>query len=189
VKKTLTPKQRLFVHEYLVDLNATAAAKRAGYSKKTADVQGPRLLGNVRVRKAIEAARERRENKAIMTRDEILEELTLIGRGDLQNYLDVDQDTGGIRAKSFDELPAGASRALEMVREDRMIREDARGQDSIINSKVTFKMHSKLGALELLGKHQGLFPTRVEGNLTLNGKLSITDMKQSAKEVEDGSGD
>ena len=45
----LTPKQERFVAEYLVDMNATQAAIRAGYSRKTADVQGPRLLGNVRI--------------------------------------------------------------------------------------------------------------------------------------------
>ena len=50
----LTPKQRAFVAEYAVDKNATQAAIRAGYSAKTADVQGPRLLGNVRVREQID---------------------------------------------------------------------------------------------------------------------------------------
>ena len=50
----LTPKQELFVKEHLVDLNATQAAIRAGYSKSTADVQGPRLLGNVRISEEIQ---------------------------------------------------------------------------------------------------------------------------------------
>lgn len=48
---SLTPKQQRFVAEYLVDMNATQAAIRAGYSQKTADVQGPRLFGNVRRRR------------------------------------------------------------------------------------------------------------------------------------------
>ncbi len=46
-KASLTPKQARFVEEYLIDLNATQAAIRAGYSAKTAEVQGSRLLGNV----------------------------------------------------------------------------------------------------------------------------------------------
>jgi len=50
-EKGLTPKQRIFCREYLLDLNATQAAIRAGYSQKTADPQGPRLLGNVRVQR------------------------------------------------------------------------------------------------------------------------------------------
>ena len=47
--KALTPKQERFCQEYLIDLNATGAARRAGYSAKTAHVQGPRLLANVAV--------------------------------------------------------------------------------------------------------------------------------------------
>jgi len=49
----LTSKQQMFCREYLVDINATQAAIRAGYSAKTADVAGPRLLGNVRVAECI----------------------------------------------------------------------------------------------------------------------------------------
>ena len=49
-------KQQRFVSEYMIDLNATAAAKRAGYSAKTAHVQGPRLLDNVSIAAAIQAA-------------------------------------------------------------------------------------------------------------------------------------
>ena len=52
----LTPKQARFVEEYLIDLNATQAAIRAGYSTHTADVQGSRLLSNVKVAAAIQAA-------------------------------------------------------------------------------------------------------------------------------------
>jgi phage terminase small subunit len=53
----LNPRQERFVQEYLIDLNATQAAIRAGYTGKNADVQGPRLLGNVGVAAAIEARR------------------------------------------------------------------------------------------------------------------------------------
>jgi len=52
----MTPKQTRFVQEYLIDLNATQAAIRAGYSAKNADVDGPRLLGNAGVKAAIETA-------------------------------------------------------------------------------------------------------------------------------------
>lgn len=71
-KSDLTPRQRQFVLEYLVDLNATQAAIRAGYSEKTAEVQGPRLLGNVRVKAAIEEATEQREKRTQITQDYVL---------------------------------------------------------------------------------------------------------------------
>lgn len=58
--KELTPKQAMFVREYLIDLNATQAAIRAGYSKKTANEQGARLLANVSVAKSVQAAMDER---------------------------------------------------------------------------------------------------------------------------------
>lgn len=161
-KKALTPKQRLFVHEYLVDKNATAAAKRAGYSVKTAYCQGQRLTKKAEVKAAIDAALERQVNKAIMTRDEMLAELSLIGRVDLKDYFDIDEG-GGIRVKPFDEMPSGASRALESLEEFRTIRESADGKDSnVVNDRVKLKAHSKLGAIELLAKLQGYLKDRLD---------------------------
>ncbi len=57
---SLTPKQARFVEEYLIDLNATAAAKRAGYSERTAYAQGQRLLKNVEIAAAIQKAQKAR---------------------------------------------------------------------------------------------------------------------------------
>jgi phage terminase small subunit len=68
----LTPKQAQFVAEYLVDLNATQAAIRAGYSVKTANEQGSRLLTNVSVRSAIEDAKKARIERTEITADYVL---------------------------------------------------------------------------------------------------------------------
>lgn len=71
----LTPKQRLFVNEYLVDRNATQAAVRAGYSKRTANEQGSRLLANVSVSQAIEAATVKQVERLEVTADAVVAEL------------------------------------------------------------------------------------------------------------------
>ena len=71
----MTDKQRLFVEEYLVDHNATAAAVRAGYSERTAKQQGSRLLTNVDVAAAIEKAREDRTERTEVTQDWVIERL------------------------------------------------------------------------------------------------------------------
>jgi phage terminase small subunit len=187
--KKLTPRQRLFVHEYLVDLNATQAAKRAEYSKKTAYSQGQRLLKKVEIRKAIDAAIAKRTSKLVMTREEILRELSIIGRSDLKNFFEIDEG-GEITAKPFSDMPEGTSRALESIEEIRTIRESSDGKETnIVTDRIKFKTHSKIGALELLGKHQGMFPTKFEGDLTLRARLSIDAMKKSAKAVEDGDPD
>jgi phage terminase small subunit len=158
----LRPKHRLFVHEYLVDMNGARAAIRAGYSKRTAKEQAAQLLTKLNIKRAIRAAMRKREKRLEITADKWLRELAIIGFSDLKDYLDINEDTGAIRSKGFNEMPEGASRALESIKEDRMIREDAKGNDSIINEKVTFKLHDKLGALEKIGKHLGFLKDKIE---------------------------
>ncbi len=71
----LTPKQERFVQEYLVDLNATAAARRAGYSAKTADRTGPALLGKTCVSQAVQAAMQARRQRTEVTQDYVIDRL------------------------------------------------------------------------------------------------------------------
>ena len=71
----MTPKQESFCREYLVDLNATAAAHRAGYSERTAKQQGSRLLTNVDVQAAIAEAQEARAKRTSLTQDAVVEGL------------------------------------------------------------------------------------------------------------------
>ena len=84
-RTAVTPGQQRFVDEYLVDLNATQAAIRAGYSARTAEQQGPRLLGNAGVAAAIQAAQEARSDRIQITQDDVLRglhrEATLTGEG------------------------------------------------------------------------------------------------------------
>ncbi|MCE3202483.1 terminase small subunit [Paenibacillus sonchi] len=69
----LTPKQKLFVKEYLVDLNAKQAAIRAGYSVKTAEQQASRLLSNVKVQEAIQKGMDKRAAKVEVTAEMVLQ--------------------------------------------------------------------------------------------------------------------
>jgi phage terminase small subunit len=71
-KMTLTPKQELFCQEYIIDLNATQASIRAGYSEKTATTQGPRLLENVGVRERINELQAARSERTEITADYVL---------------------------------------------------------------------------------------------------------------------
>ncbi len=82
---SLTAKQQLFIEEYLVDLNATQAAIRAGYSARNADKIGPELLGKTRVAEAIKVAQQGRSDRTGITQDEVIQglkkEATLDGEG------------------------------------------------------------------------------------------------------------
>lgn len=185
--KKLGPRQRLFVLEYLKDLNATQAAARAGYKK--ANKQGPRLLVNAGIKAEINREQKKREERLEVTVDRIEQELAIIGFSDLQNYIDINADTGAIRAKSFEQMPGRASRALESIEENRTIRESADGKESnVVNDKIKFKLHSKVTALELLGKRHGMFPTKIEGKVEVEARLTMADLKKSLTGLKDGSG-
>ncbi len=81
----MTPKQQRFIEEYLIDLNATQAAVRAGYSAKTANEQGAQLLAKLSIREAVAEAQAIRSKRTAITQDEVIQglkkEATLEGEG------------------------------------------------------------------------------------------------------------
>lgn len=143
----LPAKRARFVEEYLIDLDATKSALRVGYSKKTAGPQGRRLLRFVPVKQAIEAGKleisERNKDKF----EEGMEELRVVAFSDIKDYVTVDPLTGAIQCKGFEDMPEGSSRAIEVIQEDRVIRESADGNSILLNDKRKFKLHGKVQAL------------------------------------------
>ncbi len=79
----MNAKQKRFAEEYLIDLNATQAAIRAGYSSKNADVQGARLLGNVSISAYIREQLDIMHNRRTADIQEIMEYLTAVMRGEM----------------------------------------------------------------------------------------------------------
>ena len=90
----LNDMQRRFVDEYLVDLNATQAAKRAGYSDKTAYSQGQRLLKNVEIKSLIQEKMAKREDDTIASADEVMRYLTAVIRGQSRSHVLARNDLG-----------------------------------------------------------------------------------------------
>lgn len=130
-----TPRQTRFVEEYLIDLNATQAAIRAGYSAKTAEVQGPRLLGNVRVSAAIRAAQAERSDRVEITQDWVLSRLASVVERCMQAEPVYDR------------------------KGDRVMVETPNGEEA---PAYTFNATGANGALGLLGKHLGMFKDKLE---------------------------
>ena len=97
IKRPLTPKQDMFVREYLIDLNATQAAIRAGYSAKTAEEQGYQLLRKTSVHAAIQAGMNKRAEKAIITADEVLANIRRLA----QKAEDMDDNGNALRANEL----------------------------------------------------------------------------------------
>lgn len=79
----LTPKQQAFINEYMIDLNASASALRAGYSSKTAYSIGQNNLKKVEIQRAISEAMQSKQSKLVASQDEVLEYLTSVLRGDI----------------------------------------------------------------------------------------------------------
>lgn len=80
----LTAKQERFINEYLIDLNASAAAIRAGYSPKYADRMGYKLVENSRVKEAIKEKMQSKDDETIAKQDEVLRYLTSVLRGEIE---------------------------------------------------------------------------------------------------------
>lgn len=171
---SLTDKQKAFCEEYIVDLNATQAAIRAGYSKKTADVQGPRLLGNVRVAEEIERLKRARSKRTQITADRVLEELATIGYSKITDYLEVvekdvvvgykkddkgqhDYEQPIIRTKKVVEIKETKEMDPEAIKAVSEIKQGANG--------ISLKLYDKPSALEDIGRHLGMWKDRIEHNI------------------------
>ena len=178
-------KHERFCQEYIIDLNATEAAKRAKYSKKTARVQASQLLTILNIQKRIAELKKERSERTKITQDMVITELAICGFSDLKDYIEVIEDTGVIRAKSFEEMPEGKSRALQSIKEDRVIKEDAKGEQVTVYDKINFKLYNKIQALELIGKHLGMFTENLKISGEIKHKLSMADLKKSLKDYKE----
>ncbi|MDV2934166.1 terminase small subunit, partial [Enterococcus faecalis] len=85
-------KQEQFAKEYLIDLNATQAAIRAGYYSKTAYSQGQRLLKNVEIQTRISELMNERSRRTEITADRVIQEIAKIAFSDIGEYMTWDQD-------------------------------------------------------------------------------------------------
>ncbi|MBF7685938.1 terminase small subunit [Acinetobacter sp. B10A] len=113
----LTPKQQRFVDEYLIDLNATQAAIRAGYSEKSADKIGSELLGKTRVSEAIQEAQNKRSERTEITQDYVLSNIKKVVERCMQvEAIDGETTTeNGEIAQAFVFKEQGALKGLEML--------------------------------------------------------------------------
>ena len=155
----MTPAQKRFADEYLIDLNATRAYKAAYPSCKkdeTASAAGSRMLGNVKVKEYIDIKQKALEEKSGVTQQRIIEELAKIAFADIRKAYD---KNGNLRPiQDLDDDTAGAIIGLESFEEY-----EGRGDDrEYIGDTKKVKMADKIRAAELLGKHLGMFKEKIE---------------------------
>jgi Phage terminase, small subunit len=145
----LTAKQARFVEEYLIDLNATQAAIRAGYSQKNADGIASQLMAKTQVQAAIDAARANRSEETQINAAWVLKRLAAEAEADLADLYD---DTGAI--KPIQQWPKIWRQGLVAGVKHQELRdsEGNRTGEFIIDVKVS----DRIRRLELIGKHIGV---------------------------------
>ena len=166
----LTPKQKIFADEYLIDLNATRAYRVAYPNVKKDEVAkaaGSRLLTNVNVTAYVQKRMDERAQRKEVTQDKVLQELAKLGFFDIRKLFD---DNG----KPLDISMIDDDTAACIAGMDVLDAYEGAGEDKeFIGYIKTYKLSDKLKALELLGRHLGMFKDKVE----LSGSLDTEKTK------------
>lgn len=164
---SLNAKQERFVQEYLVDLNATQAAIRAGYSAKTAGQQGFDLLKKPEIQSRIAAAQQEREQRTGITQDRVLQELARIAFFDLRKLY---REDGSLKA--MHELDDDAAAVLAGVDVVEMAGGgEFGGADGVKHVPMytkKAKIPDKVAALGLAMRHLGMLKDKIEHSGTIN---------------------
>lgn len=143
----LSEKQQRFVEEYLIDLNATQAAIRAGYKKSEyTDTNANKLLENTRIKEAIDKAMAERSKRTGINQDRVIEELAKMAFINIADVLDL--DNARVKTDATDEDLA----CIQSIK----IKPNEYGTEREI------KLYDKKSSLELLGKHLGMFKDKIE---------------------------
>lgn len=159
----LTDKQKKFVDEYLIDLNATQAAIRAGYSKKTAYRIGAELLQKTSVSEHIQKRQADRQHRTEITQDRVLKELAAIGFADIADFVSVQQHT--VYINDTEKMPQEKRKAIAGIKE---------GQNGI-----EIKLNDKVKALELIGKHLAMFTEKVNHSGNVGVQMDVSKLSDA----------
>jgi phage terminase small subunit len=161
----LNEKQKRFVKEYVIDLNGTQAAIRAGYSPRTANEQACALLAKPSVAEAVAKAQEKVSNKLEITAERVLAELAKIGFVNSEDYLDQNKNLD-LKKATRDQMAC-----ISEITEDTTGGSGDGERRAVLRTKVKF--WDKTRGLEMLGRHLKLYTdiVRHEGLESLVGVL------------------
>lgn len=165
----LTAKQQRFVEEYLIDLNATQAAIRAGYSTKSARDIGCENLAKPNIRACIDKAMAERSKRTGINADRVLQELARIGFVNPKDIINFNKASVHADA-SVDDLAA-----IQSVKVKTMQSENG----DMVEREV--RLNDKLKALELMGKHLGMFKENVNLNANVNNTKKLDSILNQLK--------
>lgn len=154
----LTHRQQQFVLHYVILKNATAAARKAGFSKKTAMAQGSRLFRNVAIRAEIDRRLTKTVAKLDITAEKVLREIGRVAFQDMANYL----DEHGLPRDEFSGLGPDETAAIKSITVEEFM--DGRSDKRKVR-RLKFALGDKAKCLEILAKHFGLIDKEKEHDL------------------------
>ena len=175
----MTPKEERFVAEYLIDLNGTQAAKRAGYEgdRYTLKVTASRLLTDANLRAAVREAMKARSRRTRITQDKVLRELAVIAFSDIGDYLDFTGDA--IKPKAPKSICGQSRRALASWKTKKT---NALQGEKIVETRMDeCKLYDKVSALEKVMKHLGMFQQKEPLGVLL--ALLPEDLRESVRKA------
>lgn len=146
-KGKLNPKQLRFCKEYVIDLNGTQAAIRAGYSPNTANEQSAQLLAKLSIKNEVGKLQKKIGDKLDITAEKVLAEFAKIGFSNIQDYINNGYSINEIKSINKDHAAA-----ISSIQVDTYTDRDGNESES-----VKFKLHDKISALEKIARHIGFF--------------------------------
>jgi phage terminase small subunit len=164
-KDNLSVKQRRFVDEYLIDLNATQAAIRAGYSVKAAKVIGHENLTKPYIAEHITQRMAARSVRTQITQDMVVRELAKIAFADIRNAVKWSPTMGEMLVDDGSgELVPVQTNGVMLVPSDEVDDSTARAISEITQTRdgIKIKFHDKLAALVSIGRHLGMFNDKMK---------------------------
>lgn len=146
----LSAKQKLFCEQYLIDLNATQAAIRAGYSESTARQIGSENLSKPDIQSYISELQLQLAKNANVTPEMVISELKKVGFSNIQDFIDE-----GNTIKDLSSIPRDVAASVKTIK--KVVTEWGSGDDAGTKTSVSFEVYDKLAALEKIGRHLGIF--------------------------------
>lgn len=179
----LTPKQMRFVDEYMIDFNATQAAIRAGYSEKTANTIGAQNLAKLSIQAEIARRQKDLQRRTEVSQERVVKELARVAFADATDYVQVEART--VEKNDGTELSYQAVTLTETAELSADQRAAIAGIKQGVNG-VEVKLHDKIKALELLGRHIGMFNDKLEVKATVENPFAGLSTEELRNVIDSG---
>jgi phage terminase small subunit len=175
VNGELTDKQKRFCEEYVVDLNGAAAARRAGYSEKTAQEQSAQLLSKLIVQEYVRSLQSERSKRTQITADEVLREYRKLAFSSLGDFMRVQSDGSAyfdLRGMTPEQAAAIQEYSVDEFTEGKAgAKGNGKGEKGRAVKRMRIKLADKKGALDSVARHLGMF----EDKLSISGVVDLAD--------------